>query len=58
MAVKKEDGRKNNGGIGDVGRKPMTEEEKKTPLTFYIVTSKHEEAKKKIKPIVDKLNKK
>ena len=57
MAKKKEDGRKNNGGLGDVGRKAIPDDQKRKPLTFYIVTNKHEEAKQKILPIVEKLNK-
>jgi hypothetical protein len=53
----KTDKRKYNGGSGrGAGRKEIDPEEKKVVVPFYIKKKHIETAKKKIQPIIDKIN--
>ncbi len=53
------DKRKYNGGARPgSGPKPIDPEEKKVPVPFYVKRKHVKEAKGKIQPIVDKINKK
>lgn len=53
----KDDIRKKNGGAREgSGRKAIDPEERKVPVWFYVKKKLVEHAKKKINPIVDKIN--
>jgi hypothetical protein len=54
--AKKVDRRKFNGGVGNSGRKKLTEGEKKQTLSFYVKGKHIKTAREKIQPIIDRLN--